>query len=399
MEIEDAVRLLKENAAAVKDAEYVELEQARGRILFEDVKAPINLPPFDKSAMDGYAVRSEDVKNASLENPVSLGVVAEVFAGCYSNIKAVRESAVRVMTGSFIPSGYDCVVKQEDTDYGEENVCIYDGAKAFQNICKKGEDVKKGETVLKKGRRIGRIESGILAGLGFSKVRVFARPKLALLCSGSELTEPGNPLLPGKIYSNLKTILSYSIKNAGFELVISKNIEDEEVLLTKEIENALSLSDFLITTGGVSVGKKDLLPKVMEKLGAKKLFSDVNIQPGTPTAAYVLEKKIILCLSGNPYAAIANFDIYFYQIASVMLSCTELQPERESAVLKSSYDKINSRRRLVRAFVQSGTVIIPSENHAASVIKNLLECNCYIDLPARKKVRPGDRVEIIMMKD
>ncbi|MBR0032859.1 MAG: molybdopterin molybdotransferase MoeA [Treponema sp.] len=397
MEIEEAVSSLEKNILPVAEAEDCPLCESFSRIVFEDIYASENVPPFAKSAMDGYAVRAEDVFGATKENPVLLDVSGELFAGSWENISYKKNSAVRVMTGSPVPEGFDSVVMQENTDYGEKKVLVYKPVMAGQNYCAVGEDIKKGKLVIPKGRKIGRAELGLLSSLGLSSVKVRRKARVAILCTGSELSEPKTPLLPGKIYSSIGAMLSCSVKNIGLCVSKEKILADDEDIILNELKNSLSDSDFIITTGGISVGKKDLLPCVLKNLGAKKLFSGVNIQPGTPTTVSLANKKIILSLSGNPYAALANFDIYFYHAAACLMQSDSLLPKKMSAELFDDYSKVNRLRRFVRARISGSKVYLPSENHASSVISNLCDCNCYIDVPSGTKISKGDIVQVWIM--
>ena len=397
MEIEEAVALLEKNILPVSNAQECPLCESFSRVLSDNIYAQINVPPFAKSAMDGYAVRAADLTGASKEAPVQLQVTGQLFAGDWKDIPYRKNTAIRVMTGSPVPQGFDAVVMQEDTDYGEDKVLVYKAVLPGKNYCAAGEDIKKGGLILERGRKIGRGEIGLLASLGFSSVKVRRSARVALLNTGSELLMPGQPLAEGKIYSSIGSMLSASIKNAGLEISTEKIIKDDEKEITTAIKKALKTSDLLITTGGVSVGKKDLLPAVLKTLGAKTLFTGVNIKPGTPTTASLFDGKVILSLSGNPYAALVNFDIYFYYAAASLMQCNSLRPVRKEALLADSYEKTNSLRRFVRARLDCGKVYLPSQNHASSVISNLTDCNCYLDLPAGASLKAGEKVQVWMM--
>ena len=400
MEIEEAISILEKalsplGAGAGGTAfEELPLCDALGRILFEDVFAPMNVPPFAKSAMDGYAVRAQDVEGASQEKPVELCVAGELFAGDWKEIPCQKNRAVRVMTGSPVPQGFDAVVMQEDTDYGQEKVLVYKSVRRFENYCAEGEDIKKGSLVLGKGKRIGRVQIALLASLGFSSVKVCVPARAAVLSTGSELVRAGEPLAPGKIYSSVGELVCASIKAAGLAVAQNKIVVDDEDEIRAALNDALKAADFVITTGGISVGKKDLLQKVLADMGAKILFSGVNVQPGTPTMASVLDRKVVLSLSGNPYAAMANFDIYFYRAAAVLTGSDSFIPKIARARLCDDYDKVSKRRRFLRAHLEGGNVFLPTQTHASSVISNVLECNAYLDIPAGKALCKDDEVVV-----
>ena len=497
MEIEEAVAALTAELQPISAFENVPLTEAAGRVLAEDIRAAYDVPHFPKSAMDGYAVCAEDVKDAAPDHPVSLRVLGEMLAGdapicpsegepgrdapvcpsegaagrdapacpsegtagsdapvcpsegaagsdapaCPSEGAAgrdapvsasegaagrdVRGTAVRIMTGAAIPEGYDAVVRQEDTDYGEAEVRIFKGVAPYTNYCRIGEDIRKGSVVLTAGRRMGRVEAGVLASLGIPQVPVVRRLKVAIISTGSELCDVSDKPEKttgfaeatanvsdslrtghveeavrkpeaGRIYNSLAYTLTASLAAAGFsaEHCICAD-EAEEIAAV--LERVLQTSDVVITTGGVSVGKKDLLPEVLDSIGAKRIFSGINVQPGTPTIGSVKDGKAILSLSGNPYAALVNYDLYFWPVAAKLTGCDAYLPVIEDAVLESEYPRVNRLRRLLRAHVAGGRVTIPAKSHASSVLSNLLNCNCYIDLPKETEVHPGDTVKVIRM--
>ncbi len=410
MEIEEALSVLLAEQGRITDTERVSLSEAAGRVLAEDIRAPFDVPHFPKSAMDGYAVRAEGVKDASPEHPVSLKVMGEMLAGDMPSYvgrseEACRVTAVRVMTGAAVPAGYDAVVRQEDTDYGESEVLIYKGVAPYTNYCRVGEDIRKDSVVLSHGRRIGRVEAGVLASLGIIEIQVLRRLHVSVLSTGSELCElPGSGEMQsagqmpeaGRIYNSIAYTLTTCLTAAGFTAE-QRICKDETEEIRAGLEQALKTADVVITTGGVSVGKKDLLPEVLEEIGAKRLFSGVNVQPGTPTIGSVRDGRVILSLSGNPYAALVNFDLYFWPLAARLTGCDTFLPASGEAVLRSEYTKKNHHRRLLRARAEGGEVTLPAKSHASSVLSNLLDCNCYIDLPAGAEPKPGDRVKILRM--
>lgn len=398
LEIEECLERLL-NEVKPKDAVItVHITECQGMVLAKDVVAEMMVPPFPKSAMDGYAVLASDIAGASGENPVKLKVAGELLAGDFKKIQYEKDSAVRVMTGSYIPEGYDAVIRQEDTDYGESEVNVYASVLPFANYCRIGEDIQKGDVVINKNTRLSSVHVGLLASLGVEWVCVYEPVRTAIISTGTEVTEVGKPLLPGKIYNSIAYMLAADIKREGLLVCSMETCADEEELLLEKIKTALEKADIVITTGAVSVGKKDIIPKVLNSAGARFLFRRANIQPGTPTLASVLDDKVILSLSGNPYAAIANFELYFWPAAAKMMHHESYDVKKSKAILASDYPKVNKVRRLIRAFATEGKVYIPSPVHASSVIHNLTECNCFIDLEAGRKVTVGDEVSIRYFK-
>lgn len=376
----------------------VSIEEACGCVLAETVYSDMSVPPFPKSAMDGYAVRAQDLEGASQENPVVLQVQGELLAGDYEEFSYKVGTAVRVMTGAYVPEGYDAVVKQEDTDYGDKQVSVYTSIKPYMNYCKVGEDIGEGTVVVKQGTRLTPVHIGLIAGVGKDIVRVHRPVRVAIICTGTELCEAGAPLPKGKIYNNISHILAAGIRREGLQVVSRQICVDEEAVLTEKLEEALEISDVVITTGAVSVGKKDIVPDVLTGMGAEILFRRANIQPGTPTTASVRDGKLILSLSGNPYAAIVNFEIYFWAVVTKMMGHESYEVRKETAILQSEYGKVNRMRRFIRAKAEGGRVYLPTGVHTSSVIHNLTECNCFIDLEPGRSVGVGDEVRIRYIK-
>ena len=402
-EVEDAIRAITGELSSVTVNEVVSLKDSSGRILSEDIIAPISVPSFPKSAMDGYAVRSEDIKEAGEDSPVTLNVIASIMAGDKTpeSVKTAGDlagTAVRIMTGGMVPEGYDTVIRQEDTDYGEEQVKIYKAQGPFVNYCKVGEDIMEGTSVVSKGTLIGRAEAGVIASLGITEVNVLRKIRVSMISTGSEIVNLGQELQEAKIYNNIAYMIGASLNKPAFEYT-SSSVPDDIDDITDAIRRAEAESDIILTTGGVSVGQKDLLPKVVELVGAKKLFDRINIKPGSPTIGANLNGKALLCLSGNPYAAVANFDLYVGHIIAAITGCDRFIPVREKAVLRSEFNKPSNVRRFVRAYVSSGEVTILNKHQESSVLSSYLGANCYIDVPCGSTIKEGDTVDILRISE
>ena len=397
LEIEECLDLLLQHAK-IQPVEEVNIADACGRVLAEEVKAGISVPPYPKSAMDGYAVCAADLAGTDREHPAHFTVKGKLMAGDYEEIPYEKNTAVRVMTGAFIPAGYDAVIRQEDTDYGEDAVTIYSDTEPYRNYCKMGEDIQAGQPLMPAHTRLTPLQIGLLAEVGIARVKTVKPLQVAILCTGSELVNVGQSLQPGKIYNNISYMLASEIRREGLEISGMKICEDDEETLLQELKEALDSADLVITTGGVSVGQKDLIPEVLQKLGADVMFRRANIQPGTPTTGSVKDGKIILSLSGNPYAACVNFEIYFWPLAAKMMCHDSFDTQKRTAILRTPYAKKNHARRFIRAYYENGEVTLPTAVHASSVIANLTECNCYIDLEKGREVQVGEEVCVRMMK-
>lgn len=407
MQIDKCLEILLEHVNAKKDMEEVALMDAVGRVLGRDIVADTNVPSFAKSAMDGYAVVSSDVASASAASPVRLQVIGQLCAGEYKDFdytKAHAEEssatgkALRVMTGAMVPEGFDAVVRQEDTDYGMDFVSIRSSVDKFQNYCHVGEDIKKGTVVLDRGTVVLPVHIGILASLGIDKVPVLTPLKIAIISTGDELVLPGERLDNGKIYGSIAFMLGAAIRKEGLQVVSMELCRDHVKQAISLLDEAVKAADVIITTGALSVGKKDFMPEALKTAGAETLFRNADIQPGTPTMASLLCGKPVLSLSGNPYAALANFEIYFWDLAAKLMGSDNLRPRIETLPMAEDYSKKNKSRRLVRAFAKEGKVYLPAKEHQASLIYNLTKCNCLIEFEAGKTVSKGGKVKVRFIK-
>ncbi len=398
-EIEDCIKRFTEKIRKIKATETVPIIDAYGRISAEDVYSDIDVPYFARSAMDGYAVCSADTVGANREQPKTLKVIGEIFAGDFKNIKYLPDTAIRVMTGGYIPDGYDCVIRQEDTDCGEESVNIFVSQKQYANYCPVGENMKKGTLIVAKDMPISTAHIGSFASAGIAEAKVFKKPQVAFISTGNEIITPGERLEKGKIYNSTVYMLASVVKNSGCEVVCTENAADDEKELADVIKRCAKTADIVITTGGVSVGKKDILKDVLRNIGAELLFTRANVQPGTPTVGSVFNGIPIVSLSGNPYAALVNFELYFWEISAFITGNKTLLCQKAKLPLADNYDKINEKRRFIRAYSDGEKVFLPEKNNAASVISNVVNCNCFIDLEAGKRVSAGDIVNIVYMKN
>ena len=398
VELELAIQIMDDSVNKIEDLEEINVEDARNRILGEDIYAPINQPPFDRSPLDGYALRAVDTTNASKETPVKLKVVDEVFAGGYTDREIKENEAIRIMTGAKLPKGAICVIKQENTDYGMDEVEIYEQLKEYDNYCFAGEDIKKGSKLINAGEKLSYIHIGILGIMGFTKIKVKRKPKVVLFNTGDEIMYAGKPLKEGKIYDSNRMIICARLLDYGCDVIDARVLGDDEYLVTKEIENSIDKADLIITTGGVSVGKKDIMHQVIKLLGANRVFWKVKMKPGTPAIYAMYKDKPLLCLSGNPFAAIATFELMGKSIIYKLSGDETLKSVRKSAIMDDEFKKSSKSRRLIRGIYNDGKVKIPNGGHSSGSIASMLGCNCFVDIKAgTPKLDIGDKVDIIFL--
>lgn len=396
--VEQALELMLEHIKVIKDIEEVELWSVPGRVLAEDMVAEFDNPPFDRSPIDGYACRSEDIANASKDSPVCLKVVEEIDAGQYSERKVQPGEAVRIMTGAAIPPGCDCCVRQEDTDYGEDTVAVYRMEKAWGNYCYRGEDFKKGTTLLKQGTKLGFVEAGILAGMGRAKVPVYRIPRAAVLTTGDEVVEPGQPLAPGKIYNSNQTLLAARLMDFGVQLVHVSAIPDEPSAMAEALKKAAQDADVIFTTGAVSVGKKDIMHEAIAQIDAVRVFWRVKVKPGMPTLFSVYQGVPILSLSGNPFGVAVMAELLIRPLLQKMKQDDTLKLVRVHGRLLNDFKKASRGRRLVRAIWDNGTFRLPDGLHSNGVLASMAGCNCLIDVkPGSPPLQAGEQLEAFLL--
>lgn len=396
--LEQAVAILLDNVEKIMDREEISLWDAAGRVLAQDVTAQRDQPPFPRSPLDGYALRSEDIQTAAKDRPAVLQVIDEVTAGHVSAKTVEKGTAIRIMTGAPIPDGADCVVRQEDTDYGEDRVEIYQKVGAYDNYCRAGEDYRAGTTLLLKGSLPGSVEIGVLASLGMEKVQVYRSPRAAVITTGDEIMLPGESLRPGKIYdSNLYTI-GTRLLSWGVTLTDRGRAGDDAAQVADRIRAAAKKADLIITTGGVSVGKKDIMHEVIQRLGCERLFWKVAIKPGMPTLCARYQGKLLICLSGNPYGAAANLELLVRPVLAKMSGRPDLYLKRKQAVSDSVFPKKSKVTRYVRAFYEDGYVRKMEGSNDSGILSTMCGCNCLIEIPAgTEALKKGDAVWVVML--
>lgn len=396
--LEQARNLLLERVERIEETEIVSLLDAPGRVLAEDIFAGHDQPPFPRSPLDGYAVKSEDIKEASKEHPVRLTVIDEVDAGYVSEKYVDRKTAVRIMTGAPVPEGADCIVGQEDTDYGEEIVEIYETIGEYENYCFAGEDYKTGAKLLNKDTFLGAVEIGILASLGIEKVTVYRKVRLAVLTTGDETILPGEELSGGKIYDSNLYMTAARLKMWEMDVTQRGHVRDEAKAAAEKIRTFAEYADIIITTGGVSVGKKDIMHEVLKILHCERIFWKIAVKPGMPTLCAVYQGKLLICLSGNPYGVAVNLELLVRPVLAKAAGRNDLRLKRLQAVSESCFPKKSMVTRYVRAHYESGRVRIPDGSGASGILASMCGCNCLIELPAgTPELKEGERVWIILL--
>ena len=378
-----------------------------GQVLAEDIASPINIPPRDNSAMDGYAVRSADTRGASPKSPRLLRVVETVAAGATPTLEVKAGEAIRIMTGAPIPKGADAVVKFEDTDESAregvpQEIGILVEAAPGAEVRRAGEDIKAGTLVLKKGTVIRPAEVGVLASLGRSRVTVIRRPVVAILATGDEIVDITQPLPPGKLYnSNSYSVAGQVLRYGGIPMLLGIAQDNESSLLAKLRQGGEA--DMLITTGGVSLGDYDVVREVLAKEG-EVVFWQVREKPGKPLAFGLLRGKRaipLFGLAGNPVSAMINFELFARPAILKMMGKKSLTKPTIEAVVEESIENTDGRRVFTRAIVEKrgGKYFARLTGPQGSgILTSMALANGLVIVPEDKPgVKRGDVVRVMML--
>jgi molybdopterin molybdotransferase len=392
--------------------ESLSLKKAVGRVLTHDVISSVDLPYFNNSSMDGFAIRSSDVKNANQNNPKTLSIIADIPAGIVVDSKIKPGEAARIMTGATIPPGADAVVPIENTDHYErfarndplvpDEVKIYKSVQQGDYVRQKGEDVKSGEIVFKSGSKLRPQDIGYLAMLGTPEVLVYQKPRVAIISTGDELLPVGTTLEPGKIYDSNAYTLSALIEREGGDPVYLGIAVDDEKAIQDLLDEAIALNaDLIISSAGVSVGAFDYVRKVVERLGELS-FWRVNMRPGKPLVFGSYHKIPFIGLPGNPVSAYVGYEVFVRPALLKMIGIKNLlRPVLRVELLENV--ESDGRESYLRAIVSSknGLWVARLTGHQGSGnLYSLVQANALLIIPSGVKSLPiGCEVDAWLLDD
>ncbi|QUI24523.1 molybdopterin molybdotransferase MoeA [Vallitalea pronyensis] len=395
IELERAQCILKDVVLHLRE-EAIPIMDAMNRVISKDVMAKHCQPPFDRSPLDGYAIYGEDTLDIKPQQPVRLQVVDEAYAGRPSKRKLLRGEAIRIMTGAVIPQGANAVIRQEDTTDIGGYVQIHQPVMPNTNICYAGEDYLEDQLLIEKGQLLNAYHIGVLASAGYEKVWVICKPKIGILSTGDELIQPIENLSYGKIYNSNQYTIGARLKALGCQLICLTCYGDDMSKVVNVIKENSHKFDALVTTGGVSVGKKDIIHDVIKRLGAEQLFWRINIKPGSPAMASKYRGKLMLSLSGNPSAASITFELLFSQWLGHKLGCQALGYKKLRSTFCGEYNKPSNTRRFLRAIHDQGKVRLPKGNLSSGALLSMTQVNGLIDIEAGSLgLKHGQEVTIL----
>lgn len=383
----------------VLGTEYVNVYNLNGRVLAEDIVAGFDIPRFDRAAMDGYAVRAEDTFGASINNPIMLELVGSVEIGETPEVKVGQGKAVKIMTGAMMPEGANAVVMLEHTRINGDFIEVLKAVTPMKNVSRRGEDIKEGEVVLRKGEILQPQDAGVIASLGIDKVRVYRKPKVAVITTGNELVEVGEIVEGAKIYNSNNPMICNALLEFGFEPISLGIARDSVEDIRNKVSEALKF-DAVVITGGTSVGSKDLVPEVIEEMG-EVVFHGVSMKPGMPTAAGVVDGKPVFMLPGSPAAALLGFYTFavptLYRMMNVRIVARKWS--RQRGILQGRIPSEIGVRGNVRVFWEDGKVY-PIRISGSGVLSSFVMANALLVVPEeREGYEEGEEVEVTLLRD
>jgi len=384
--------------------EEISLLEAYNRVLKEDVASTLDIPPFNRSTVDGYAVKAEDTFGAEENQPAKLEVCGVVNVGEPPKISLGKGEAAEIVTGAPIPEGADAAAMVEDTNREDAALSVYRAVTKNENVMKKGTDIKKGETVLKAGQVLGASEIGVLAALGITKVKVFMAPVVAVLSTGAEVTELGKKLPPGKIYDINAYSLSAAVRESGGTPVYLGVVPDDKAELRKALEQALPSADMVITSGGVSVGPKDLTPQIVDSLGKPGLIvCGIAVKPGKPTTVALVGRKPVFALPGHPTSALLMFHLLVRPVIRLLSGRPESEVMTVKAKAGARMFSAKGRRTFVMVKLKRDNynqfIAEPVETGASGAITTLAKADGFVEIPENQQfVDSGEEIAVTLLR-
>ena len=379
-DLESALELLR-SSVEIAEEELVPLQQALGRTLARDISSTVEVPSFDKSAMDGFALRGAETFGASPTDPVSFRVIGEVLPGAMGTPAVGPGEAVRIMTGGIFPKGADAVLMAEyATDYGD-TVLAHTSVVPGRNVARAGEDIRKGDRVLARGRILRPQDLGVLASIGTVGLRVTRRPVVGILSTGNELVEPDSEEAgqPGRVVNSCRFLLEGLVTQAGGVHRSLGTLPDDRDALREALE-AFD-GDILLSTGATSVGKEDYLPGLLAELG-KLLVHGVNIRPASPVAFGRLGKALAVLLPGNPVAALVGFDVFVRPALQIQLGQPEKRWNRRvRGRLRRKLPSALNRTDFVRVQLVGEGEVEPLRSGGAGVLTSVTKADGFVIVP------------------
>ena len=396
--VEEAWKIIYDNSIKV-GGEKIPVIESIGRINVFQIKSKINVPHFNRSAMDGYAIRAEDSFEVSQNTPKLIKIIDDIKISEISEKTLGENEAIKLATGSPIPDGANAVIKVEDTKRMGDEIEIYTSLTPGKNVQKMGEDLKLGDTILESFHQIRAQDIGMLLACGENEIEVFKKPTVAIISTGSELIDSSSELKPGQIYETNSYMLTHLTELWGGIPTRFEKVIDSVEELTKTLKSALD-HDIIVFTGGTSVGEQDFLPEIMEKNG-KILVHGIAMRPGSPTAIALVKKKLVFCLPGFPVASIVAFEAFVgpFIRANQGFRLYDPRPMVKARLIKGVPSKLG-RRDFVRVKLErkdSDLFAEPTRTSGSGVISSTVKADGLLIIREDKEgYEKGDLVDILV---
>jgi molybdenum cofactor synthesis domain-containing protein len=382
----------------------VALSEAYKRVLANDVVSPLDIPPFNRSTVDGYAVKAADTFGAEENQPIEVEFADSISVGEAPKVKLQKGTTAGIVTGAPIPDGADAVVMVEQTERKGNIVVVHQPVSPGENVMKAGSDIRKGQVVLKKGIVVAPYYVGVLAAIGSAKVEVYKRPKVAIFSTGAEVVEPGKQLKQGKIFDINAHALSATVTECGGEPLNMGIVQDRPEQMKTAFQNALKTADMVMTSGGVSVGPTDIIPKVLDTLGKPGvIIYGIAIRPGKPTTIAVINNKPIFALPGHPTSSLLIFHLFVRSVLIRMAGTKEEAPLRLNAETSERLFPSKGRRTYVTVTLkknESGKVVAsPVPTGLSGAITTLSKADGFIVVhESQQFIEKGRNVQVELLK-
>lgn len=386
--VPEAFSILQNNLVAMPEVEY-SLFQARKHIVSQPLFSPINMPPFRQSAMDGYAL--------CLHDALVYEIIGEIKAGDSHLMELLPGQAVKIFTGAAVPDSAQAVIQIEKVAADGTQLILDNLVKPQTNVRPIGEQIAKGDLALEIGTVLNAAAIGFLAGLGFTKVNVYKKPKVGIVVTGNELLKPGTPLEFGKVYESNGIMLQTALLDAAYQEVTLYEVNDDFINTKNKLNEAIKANDVVLVSGGISVGDYDFVAKALKELGVETLFYKVNQKPGKPLFAGKLKDKIVFALPGNPAACLTCFYVYVLPTLNILSGSETNYQQTVLVPIAHDFEVKNTRSQFLKASINNGEVQILS-HQASSMLNSFSVSNGLIYAPdGNYEFKKGDKVEVYLL--
>ncbi|WP_369765387.1 gephyrin-like molybdotransferase Glp [Flavobacterium sp. WC2429] len=371
IQVDHALSIIAENSSKMP-VKKIKVGKSLGFILAEAIYSPIDMPPFRQSAMDGYAFVHSELSTFS--------VVSSSQAGDYSNLKLGLNEAIRIFTGAYVPDDANTVVMQEHTTATKDSIHIDKLPVPFSNVRNKGEQIEKGKLVLDKNTIITPAAIGFFACLGISEIKVYSKPKIAILVTGNELVKVGKKLPKGKIYESNSVMLEAALKEVGIKKTTIFRVKDNLKATSKMVESCLAHFDVILISGGISVGDYDFVKEALLQNGVEELFYKINQKPGKPLFFGKKEEKLVFALPGNPASSLTCFYVYALPALKKRLGFTDIHLPKMNRKITTNFQNNTGKTLFLKGFYDDDCVTV-LESQSSAMLNTFAVANCFIYVP------------------